>query len=180
MRIISGTKKHYNLSFPSNVKLRPTTDFCKEAIFNIIALYFNIEDMDILDLYAGTGAVGFEFASRGARKITSIDNNYACVNFIRSESSKLNFTNMNSSKQDALKFLQFTNEKYDLIFADPPYEYKYYSKIHELVFDRHLLKEKGWLMLEHSRDHNFTSYPFFMESRKYGETYISILSGKEK
>ena len=179
MRIISGTKKHYNLGFPSNVKLRPTTDFCKEAIFNIISLYFNFEDMDILDLFAGTGAVGFEFASRGARKITSIDNNYSCVNFIRSESSKLNFSNINSSKQDALKFLQHTNEKYDLIFADPPYDYKFYSNICEIVFDRDLLKHKGWLLLEHSRANNFTSIPFFIENRKYGETYISIFHKKE-
>lgn len=179
MRIISGTKKHYNLNFPSNVKLRPTTDFCKEAIFNIMALYFNIEDMDVLDLYAGTGAVGFEFASRGAKKISSIDDNYSCVNFIRSECSKLNFNNMHASKQDALKFLQFTNEKYDLIFADPPYDYKYYSQIHEIVFERDLLKPKGWLMLEHSRENNFSSHPFFVESRKYGETHISILTKKQ-
>jgi len=180
MRIISGTKKHYNLSFPSNVKLRPTSDFCKEAVFNIIALYFNIENMDVLDLFAGTGAVGFEFASRGAQKITCIDNNYTCINFIRSESSKLKFNNIHSSKQDALKFLQFTNEKYDLIFADPPYDYKYYSSIHEIIFDRDLLKHKGWLLLEHSRENNFTTRPFFRESRKYGETYISIFNKKEK
>jgi len=179
MRIISGTKKHYNISFPSNVKLRPTTDFCKEAIFNIIDLYFNFDEMDVLDLFAGTGSIGFEFASRGARKITSIDSNFSCVNFIRSESSKLNFSNIHSSKQDAIKYLQFTNEKYDLIFADPPYDYKFYSSIPETVFDRNLLKNKGWLILEHSRDHNFASHPFFTESRKYGETHISILTKKE-
>jgi len=178
MRIISGTKKHYNLRFPSNVKLRPTTDFCREALFNIIDLYFDFEVMDVLDLFAGTGAISFEFASRGAPKITCIDNNYVSVNFIRSESKKLNFDQIIATKQDALKFLQFTNEKYNFIFADPPYDYKYYLKILELVFERDLLNEKGWLILEHSRENNFSVQPFFMESRKYGETWLSIFNKK--
>jgi 16S rRNA (guanine966-N2)-methyltransferase len=180
MRIISGTKKHYQLRFPSNAKLRPTTDFCKEALFNIVALYFDLAEMDVLDLFSGSGAISFEFASRGARKITSIDNNFFSVNFIRSESLKLKFDNINATKQDSLKFLQFTNEKYNFIFADPPYDYKYYSKIHELVFERELLKEKGWLVLEHSRDNNFSGQPFFVESRKYGETYLSIFYKEDK
>jgi 16S rRNA (guanine(966)-N(2))-methyltransferase RsmD len=174
MRIISGTKKHYNLRLPSNVKLRPTTDFCREALFNIIDLYFNFEEMEVLDLFTGSGAISFEFASRGASKITCIDINYASVNFIRSECSKLNFNQINATKQDALKFLQCTSEKYNLIFADPPYDYQYYSSIHELVFERDLLKQKGWLILEHSRINDFSKQPFFIECRKYGETYLSI------
>ena len=135
--------------------------------------------MSVLDLFAGTGAISFEFASRGAPKITTIDHNFISVNFIRSESSKLQFDQIHASKQDALKFLQFTSEKYNLIFADPPYDYKNYSRIHDLVFDRDLLKEKGWLILEHSRENSFSDKPFFIESRKYGETYLSIFYKKD-
>jgi 16S rRNA (guanine(966)-N(2))-methyltransferase RsmD len=178
MRIISGSKKHYNIRFPANVKLRPTTDFCKEALFNIVDLYFNFADMDVLDLFTGTGAISYEFASRGARKISCVDINYFSVNFIRSECAKLKFDQVSIFKQDALKFLEFTTEKFDLVFADPPYNYKYYPKIYELVFSGNILKEKGWLILEHSFDHNFSEYPCFIEARKYGETILSIFYKK--
>jgi 16S rRNA (guanine(966)-N(2))-methyltransferase RsmD len=179
MRIISGTRKHYKLGFPPNVKLRPTSDFCKEAIFNIMALYFDFEEMEVLDLFAGSGGISFEFASRGARKITAIDNDYNCVNYIRSEASNMNFANFNCSKQDALKFLHYTNEKYNLIFADPPYNYKYYNKIWEIVFERDIIKPKGWLMLEHSKLNSFSTHPDFLECRKYGDTFISIFNKKQ-
>src|SRR5688572_28591985 len=121
MRIIGGTHKGRVLKVPHDLELRPTTDFAKEGLFNILANRIDFEETSVLDLFSGTGHISLEFASRGSRNITSIDSNHKCIYFLRTTSDLLNM-NISATKGDVFEFLQKTNLKFDLIFADPPYD----------------------------------------------------------
>lgn len=175
MRIISGKFKGKRLQAPKNLPVRPTTDMAKEALFNILNNHFNFQDLKILDLFAGTGNISYEFASRGAAPILCIDTDFGCINYIKKIANELDF-DITTIKSDVYKFLEKNNSTYDLIFADPPYhlEQKDFEKIVHLVFERNLLEDIGMLIIEHSKDTKLEHLDHFAFSRSYGGTTFSF------
>ena len=179
MRIISGTHKSRRIEAPKNLPVRPTTDISKEALFNILVNYFDLQDVLVLDLFAGTGNITYEFASRGATGVVSIDSELRCVDFIRKTAKELGFEAVLSFRSDAFRFLNNTENTYDIIFCDPPYELEGVEAIPKVVMERKLLKEDGWLIVEHSRDYDFSKMPGFHQKRKYGRVNFSIFTAIE-
>ena len=179
MRIISGKYKGKRLTAPKKLPVRPTTDMAKEALFNILNNQFYFEDVTVLDLFSGTGNISFEFASRGATKITAIDSHSGCVQYISKTSKELNF-DITTMKSDVFKFLERTKSKYDVIFADPPYSFEIaqFSKIPELIFQNELLLEDGLLIVEHAEQTDLSKLPNFSDKRKYGSSVFSFFKTK--
>ena len=180
MRIISGSHKSRRINPPKNLPVRPTTDLAKESLFNILANYFDLEDLDILDLFAGTGNISFEFASRYANEITSIEINFKCINFIKSTALKMGFANIKVIKRNVFDFLKKTNKTYDIIFADPPYDLEDIEKIPELVFENNLLNKNGWLIVEHSKSTKFDDHPNLLQRRNYSKVNFSVFCNKSE
>ena len=152
MRIISGKHKGRRLVAPKNLPVRPTTDMCKESLFNILNNYFNFHGLKVLDLFSGTGNISYEFASRGAGPITSVDGDMGCVNYIKKTATELDL-DISVIKSDVFKFLEKSKASYDIIFADPPYDLSQenFEKIIQLIFENELLDEEGMLIIEHSK-----------------------------
>ena len=175
MRIISGTYKGKRLTAPKKLPVRPTTDMAKEGLFNILNNRFDFDSMDVLDLFAGTGNISFEFASRGVKNITSVDSYSGCVQFISKISKELNFP-IQTVKSDVYKYLERSQNKVDFIFADPPYDFEHsqFEKLVNLVFERDLLSPEGLLVVEHSTHTDLASHPKFVKSRKYGGSVFSF------
>ena len=175
MRIISGSHKGKRIQAPKNLSARPTTDMAKEALFNILNNKIYFEDLEVLDLFAGTGNISYEFASRGAARITAVDRDSKCASFIAKTSKDLNFP-IRAVKSDVFSFLNKIKANYDLVFADPPYQLSNedFGKIVKLVFDRGLLSEDGMLILEHSKHTDLSTLKNFMESRRYGGSMFSF------
>lgn len=176
MRIISGSHKSRVIHAPRNLPVRPTTDIAKEALFNILINHFDLEDVVVLDLFSGTGNITYEFASRGALGITSIDSDLRCVNFIRRTAMEFGFEAVLCFRSDAFRFLKNCENQYDVIFCDPPYDLEGIESIPVTVLERKLLKSGGWLVLEHSREHNFAGMNGFYQQRKYGKVHFSIFA----
>lgn len=177
MRIISGSHKGRHIITPANLPVHPTTDMAKTGLFNILNSYFNIEELEVLDLFAGTGNISFEFASRGCRAVTSVDENIKCTSFIQMFAEKLNFERLRVVKYDVFNYLVKTEDKYDIIFADPPYDNENTEVIPEILFTKRkseILKENGWLIIEHSKRNNFEKHPNFYQHRNYGKVNFSI------
>ena len=174
MRIVSGTHKSRPLHLPSNLPVRPTTDFAKESLFNIVNNKFDFNDISVLDLFSGTGSISYEFASRGAKDITSVEIEQRCCKFINSTAVSFGFSNIRTIKADVFAFLGFCKIQYDIIFADPPYNMKNITELPDLVFKNNLLKSEGLFILEHSRYLNFTAHPAFSEHRNYGKVNFSF------
>ncbi len=175
MRIISGKYKGKRLTAPKKLPVRPTTDMAKEALFNILNNHYYFEDITVLDLFSGTGNISFEFASRGTKAITAVDVYSGCIKYISTTAKELGF-DIGVLKNDVFKFLERTKSKYDIIFADPPYNFdiSQFSKIPELVFSNGLLSEEGLLIIEHSEQTDLSELPNFTEKRKYGGSVFSI------
>lgn len=176
MRIISGVRKSHIIKPPKNLKVRPTTDYSKESLFNILNVNFNISDLEVLDLFSGTGNISFEFASRGCKKIICVDNTFNCFNYIKQEIRNLEFIQMKAVRANALNFLKKTDDKFDIIFADPPYKFKDYNQLIEEIFQRKILKWNGWFILEHSSENSFMEHINFKEKRKYGQSTFSFFT----
>ena len=173
MRIIGGTHKGRSIKVPKGLPVRPTTDFAKEALFNILVNRLDFEESSVLDLFSGTGHISLEFASRGSKQITAVDKNIQCVGFLNSISKELNFV-VNTIKADAFDFLNKNKSKYDLIFADPPYDLENIASINELVFTNGLLNTDGILIIEHGPKTNLESCTGFTQRRKYGNVNFSF------
>ncbi|MEX0315607.1 MAG: RsmD family RNA methyltransferase [Allomuricauda sp.] len=175
MRIISGKYKGKRLVAPKKLPVRPTTDMAKEGLFNILNNRFYIDELTILDLFAGTGNISFEFASRGATDITAVDSFFGCVQYISKTAKELDFP-ISTVKSDVIKYLERTTEKANLIFADPPYnlEKEKFQKIVDVVFERGLLMEDGLLVIEHSDQTDLSDVLNFTEHRKYGGSIFSF------
>nr|WP_321410815.1 RsmD family RNA methyltransferase [uncultured Carboxylicivirga sp.] len=177
MRIISGFLKGRRFSPPKSFKARPTTDIARESLFNILVNRVNFEGLKVLDLFAGTGSISYEFASRGCEDITTVELNYNHYNFIRKTSQKLEIDRfIKPLKADAFKYLQKSSEKFDLVFADPPFDLKDFETIPDLFFKQHLLKEDAIFILEHSDKKSFESHPHFKEVKKYGKVHFSFFN----
>lgn len=175
MRIISGTYKGKRLMAPKNLPVRPTTDFAKEALFNILNHQVYFPEIRFLDLFAGTGNIGFEFASRGCEDVTSVDAHYGCVKYIQQISDEL-FFNITAIKSDVFKYTKMPHPAFDVIFADPPYtfEIQQLADLTENIFQNNLLKSEGLLIIEHTKHVDLTSIARFQEARKYGGSVFSF------
>ena len=175
MRIISGKNRGRQITAPSSLPVRPTTDMSKESLFNILNNYFYFDRVVVLDLFAGTGNLTYEFASRGALSVTSVDNHQGCADFIRRTVGKLGYSQVSVIKADAFVFTKHCKQQFDIIFADPPYELDNIEQIIDNVFEHHLLKPDGWLVMEHSKAHDFSQHPQFYQHRKYGKVNFTFL-----
>ena len=173
MRIISGTHKGRRLIAPNTLPVRPTTDRAKEALFNILENRYFFDGKNVLDLFSGTGNIAFEFASRGCEKILAVDNNFNCINYIEKTSDELEF-NISTIKSNCLQYLKNCKQEFNFIFADPPYDYKEYPELKNLVFEKNLVKKDGVLIIEHNKDTSFEADN--IELRKYGTVHFSIFS----
>ncbi|AWM15073.1 16S rRNA (guanine(966)-N(2))-methyltransferase RsmD [Flavobacterium sediminis] len=175
MRIISGKYKGRRLIAPKKLPVRPTTDMAKESLFNILNNYFNFSNLKILELFAGTGNISYEFASRGATPITCVDADFGCVNFIRKTADELDF-DITVLKSDVFKYLERCHTSYDIVFADPPYDLtqEQFERIVTLVFENEILDEEGMLIVEHSKDTKLEHMMHFTFSKHYGGTVFSF------
>jgi 16S rRNA (guanine966-N2)-methyltransferase len=180
LRIISGTFKGRHIHAPKNLPVRPTTDFAKTGLFNIIQNHFEIENLKILDLFAGTGNISYEFVSRGCPDITCVDLNFQCIRFIQESLKLMKAPAAKVIKYDVFKFLKVCNETYGFIFADPPYDLEEGKMLPDLVFQKHLLRAGGWFVLEHSSNVHHKHHPNFKSERDYGKVAFSIFENLEK
>jgi 16S rRNA (guanine966-N2)-methyltransferase len=174
VRIIGGTYRGRKIEVSRNFDSRPTTDFAKEALFNILTNHFDFEEIRVLDLFSGTGSISFEFASRGCREIDLVDINSLSVQFIGKIATDMGIKGIQAVRMDVFRFVQVCRKQYHIIFADPPYELKNIQDIPELVLGYNLLLPGGWLVLEHGKTHNFKALPQFFDERHYGSVHFSF------
>ncbi|MDB4048531.1 RsmD family RNA methyltransferase [uncultured Polaribacter sp.] len=175
MRIISGKLKSRRLSAPKNLPVRPTTDMAKESLFNILNNTYYFDAISVIDLFSGTGNISYEFASRGTKKIYSVDAHAGCIRYINTTSKELDLE-ISTFKSDVYKFLEKTPLKTDVIFADPPYDFEkeQFLKIVDLVFDREILNEDGVLIVEHSKHTDLTTHEKHIYDKRYGGNVFSF------
>lgn len=175
MRVISGKHKGKRLQAPKNLPVRPTTDMAKEALFNIINNNYYFEDLAVLDLFAGTGSISIEFASRGTNQITAVESHIGCIKFINKIAKELQI-DITTLKSDVFSFLKKSNSVYDFIFADPPYHFEKdkFLQIPQLIFEKKMLSENGMLVIEHSTHTDLSEFPNFKHLKKYGNSTFSF------
>jgi 16S rRNA (guanine966-N2)-methyltransferase len=174
MRIITGKFRGKQIHAPVNLPVRPTTDFAKESLFNILNNIIDIEGLHVLDLFAGTGSISYEFFSRGCEIVTAIDIDSRCVAFINRTAGEMNAKNLEAVREDVFQFLKHPFGNYDLVYADPPYDMQGIDTLPGLVLNSNILKEEGFFILEHSRNHDFSTYLGFDQHRKYGNVNFSF------
>jgi 16S rRNA (guanine966-N2)-methyltransferase len=180
MRIIGGKLQRRHILAPSKLPVRPTTDMAKEALFSIINNHFDFENIRVLDLFAGTGNISYEFASRGALEVISVDMNNHCVQFIRQTAEKLDMQNLRPVRAEAFHFLSFCKVGFDIVFADPPYDLGGIAGIPGKVFETEVVLPGGWFILEHGDNIDFSKHAFFAETRRYGKVNFSFFHQPEK
>lgn len=168
MRIISGTYRGKQIRPPKNFKARPTTDFAKESLFNILLNHYDMEELDVLDLFSGTGSISYEFASRGARSVVALEREHAHFSFIRTTCMELDMDMINVIRGDAFRYLKKPYQSFDIIFADPPYDHSLLETLPDEIFSSEILAKDGTFILEHPGSFSFTSHDHFSEHRKYG------------
>ena len=175
MKIISGSKKSHIVNAPKNLPSRPTSGLVKESLFNILNNYFNFNNIRVLDLYAGTGNISYEFGSRGCQEIDSIDINSRCTSFIRKKSLELNFK-INAITSSTDRFIKKNQSKYNIIFADPPYNYMIgeYTELINSIFDLNMLYDEGFLVIEHEKKIELNKHKMFDFEKKYSGTTLSF------
>lgn len=176
MRIIGGTYRGKQIIAPKNLPVRPTTDFAKEGLFNILNNKIDFEDLTVLDLFCGTGNISLEFASRGAKKIYSVDKHSPCLFFIKDTAKALKLSSIITDRADVFKYLEKSHSTFDVIFADPPYELENIEMIHELVFKNKLLNTDGILVIEHGQKTDLSAKSNYIETRKYGNVHFSFFN----
>ncbi|MBK7306327.1 MAG: RsmD family RNA methyltransferase [Chitinophagaceae bacterium] len=181
MRIISGIHGGRRISPPANMPYtRPTTDIAKEGLFNILQNNLEFDELKVLDLFGGTGCISYELASRGAPDITIVEKDNKMYDFIKKTSAELKFENFNVVKSDVFRFIETTNQsagsggQYDFIFAGPPYALATIDDLPLKIFEKQLLKPKGWFVLEHTPRNNYKKFANYKTERNYGTTIFSI------
>lgn len=175
MRIITGKHRGRRINPPDNLPVRPTTDFAKESLFNILNNLIPFEDISVLDLFAGTGSISYEFFSRGAKLVTAVDNNPRCTAFIDRSAEAMNDTEVIQTRtDDALRFIKHAPGLYDVVFADPPYDMDGIDKIPDLVLNGNIMEKEGIFILEHSKSYDFKNHPLLTDHRQYGNVHFSF------
>ena len=180
MRIITGKYKGRHFDIPRTFKARPTTDFAKENIFNVMIQYVDFDGATALDLFSGTGSISLELLSRGCSQVVSVELDRDHHRFIQDCLKKLQTDTCIPIRGDVFRFLKSCKQQYDLIFADPPYALKELATLPDVIFEKQLLKAEGIFVLEHGKDHDFSSHPHFKEHRQYGSVNFSIFTIAEK
>lgn len=178
MRIISGTHKARRFNPPASLKARPTTDFAKEGLFNVLDNIISFEGIRVLDLFSGTGSISYECASRGADSVYSIEIDFQNSRYIKKTSEELGLGAIKVIKGDSFKFMQGCGVKFDFIFADPPYALESLATIPDKLFEAGILAPDGLFVLEHGRTNSFRSHPNFIEERHYGNVHFSFFKNK--
>ena len=176
MRVISGIYKRRRFDVPRMFKARPTTDFAKENLFNVLSNYIDFEEGGIraLDLFAGTGSISIELLSRGCDQVVSVEKDRDHYAFICKVMQEVKTDKCLPIRGDVFKFIQNNKQPFDFIFADPPYELPGLSALPDLIFENGQLKEGGIFVLEHGKKNNFEGHPHFVEKRVYGSVNFSI------
>jgi len=178
MRIVSGKYKSRRFDVPKSFKSRPTTDFAKENIFNVIANIIDLEDATALDLFAGTGSISFELVSRECKEVVSVEKDSAHYNFIKKVKAELKADNLITIRMDAFKYIETSKLEFDFIFADPPYALTNLKDIPNLILSKGLLKPGGIFVMEHPKEYDFSALPYFSQRRVYGAVNFSIFIKK--
>jgi 16S rRNA (guanine(966)-N(2))-methyltransferase RsmD len=174
MRIIGGRLKGKVINPPMGYRARPTTDYAKEGLFNILNNEYEFEDLKVLDLFGGTGAIAFEFASRGALRVYCVEMERANASFIKTEAERLGLRNVTMVRDNVFDFLPICREKFDIVFADPPYALEGLETLPDKVFAQDILHPGCYFILEHGDEHSFTAHPFFKKERAYGRVHFSF------
>lgn len=174
MRIIGGTHKGRSIIAPNNLPVRPTTDFAKESLFNILNNEVDFDGVNALDLFCGTGNITYELASRGCAHITSIDINFKCTSFVKESVIKFKFENVLVMKANVFLYLKQCHRKFDFIFADPPYANEKINEIPDLIFENNILSDDGMLVLEHPSEISFVNHQNFKKHKVYGHVNFSF------
>jgi len=174
MRIIRGKYGRRRFDVPSNITARPTTDFARENIFNVIDNSIDLEGIDALDLFAGTGAITFELLSRGAASVTAVEKVSTQWRFIEKVGQMLGDTGLHVVRGDVFRYIACAPATFDFIFADPPYDHPRFDEIPAMVLGSGMLRPGGTFIIEHSRAHDFSSLPGFVDHRVYGSVNFSI------
>lgn len=153
---------------------RPTTDIAKEGLFNILQNNFDFEELKTLDLFGGTGSISYELASRGVPDLTVVEKDQQMFSFIKKTAEMLKLENCKVVKSDVFRFIEQCTEKFDFIFAGPPYALQTIDELPKLIFEKQVLNKDGWFILEHTPRNSYESFPHFRTSRNYGTTVFSI------
>ena len=176
MRIISGIFKGKQIRPPGNFKARPTTDFSKESLFNILANHYDFEELDVLDLFSGTGSIAYEFASRGARSVVAVELAQAHFKFIQDTCSAMELEQVTPIRTDVFRYLKKPYQSFDVIFADPPYDHPELAKLPDLVISTEILADGGIFILEHPGSYDFSAHHGFKQHRKYGGVNFTMFT----
>ena len=180
MRIISGKLGGRRINPPAQMPYtRPTTDIAKEGLFNILQNNLDFEELKTLDLFGGTGSISYELASRGASDLTIVEKDSQMFNFIKKTAADLGLMQIKMVKSDVFRFLENCHEKFDFIFAGPPYALTAIDEIPKLIFEKGLLNKGGWFILEHTPRNNYQTYPHFLREKNYGTTVFSFFENRE-
>lgn len=180
MRIIGGRLKGKTILPPMGYKARPTTDFAREGLFNVLDNEYEFEDLKVLDLFGGTGAISYEFASRGASRVYCIEMNKDNSSFIRSEARRIGLNNLTVVHSNVFDFLPLCTEKFDIIFADPPYALNGLDTIPDKVFAQDILHPGAYFILEHGGEYSFSNHPKFKKEKTYGRVHFSFFENEQK
>lgn len=176
MRIIGGDKKGLLIQAPKGLPVRPTTDRAKESLFNILENRLHLDKVCVLDLFAGTGNMSFEFASRNALQVLCVDQDFGCINFIKKTSKSFGLNQIEARKQDVFTFLNQNKSQFDVIFADPPYGLSRISELAEMLSSAQFLKKDGLLIIEHATLQDLSFVKGFEQRREYGQSTFSFFS----
>lgn len=176
MRIISGKFRGRRLNPPGNLPLRPTTDMAREALFSILYNLYDFEEISMLDLFCGTGAIALECNSRGCEQVTAVDINIKCIEFIKKTGTEWGAEGLHALKADAFKFIENTHQQWDIIFADPPYIMRESLMLPTMVAVKKILKPGGRLIIEHPAELVFKNEPGFLEQRSYSRVQFSFFN----
>jgi 16S rRNA (guanine(966)-N(2))-methyltransferase RsmD len=176
LRIIGGTHRGRRINPPSNFKARPTTDFAREGLFNILNNRVDFESIDVLDLFAGTGSISYEFASRGVKSVHLVEKDINHISGIKKILKDMDLQNVRTIHIDVKAYLKTCSVKYDIVFADPPYELSWLQELPDIVTQAGVINEGGVFILEHPRDLSFTQHKLFFEHRNYGGVNFSFFN----
>jgi 16S rRNA (guanine966-N2)-methyltransferase len=178
LRVISGIYRGRNIQPPKNFRARPTTDFAKVGLFNILANYFDFSDARVLDLFSGTGSISIEFASRGCKNIELVENDRVHMAFIKKLIREWKIIGINTNETSVFNYIKFPRTPFDIIFCDPPYDMAGIEDIPMNILNKTLLANEGWLIMEHSGTYKFDELDGFREVRNYGSVHFSFFMKK--
>ena len=179
MRISGGKYKSRRIKVSRAFRSRPTTDYAKEGLFNILSNHFNLSEIRFLDLFTGTGSIGLEMASRGCTNAELVDENRALVHHLKEILNELGAEGIRPVHSEVFTYIRICKKLYDIIFADPPYDMKSLKELPDAVLGKEILLPGGWFILEHPGTYDFSGHPSFFDSRRYGDVHFSFFKQKD-